>query len=531
MSIEVWKKILTHFSIRKPVSFSYNSEIINGKKKSWFKEIFQGKKKKLIMDNKMTTNPFVLRNNSKKNTNLDNFFINYKKPYSPISPSSIWVLKKRFKFSYFLKLKIISGTSFTRYSKNIKKYQIFSDIEKLIDQTLLLHYKFKFKRNKHTEYNSEKEIYPKKLVNTKYLLGFYYNKIFLSILNFEKNKIKFWSPDTLPEFSSEIQCKAMSCFLLSKFWNNFSRFPSHTIYFIQKYQFSKYFLKKRLITEGTTFFDFFLTLQTKKALNIEEILNKIPPKKNKILFYHFSKLLTQRKYHKEFILQIFDNINSEQKIVKNLIVIIKCIIKIQKKIKSNPISSIFYNLVAIFKENLYLLLSLDYFFQNEIKFIPIVCLASYRNNYISGGKKEKETKQCLIKFFFCAIEKNGYPEYLKFFLSKILSKIFKKPEFFIKGVLFEIILEIMKKISFNFSQKKGKRYKKNLGKHRSIVLKKRNVLRLLLVYNKKKFESNNKEKKSICLKNRVKLKKEKNFKCKFSNNTNSFFFLDSNKEI
>ena len=127
-------------------------------------------------------------------------------------------------------------------------------------------------------------------------------------------------------------------------------------------------------------------------------------------------------------------------------------------------------------------------------------------------------------------KKNGYPEYLKFFLSKILSKIFKKPEFFVKGLLFEIILEILKKISINFSKKKGKKYSKNLCKHRLMVLKKCNLLRLFLVYSRKKVKSSNKEKRSIYWKNRTKLKKEKNLKY-ISNNTNSFSFLDFSKEI
>lgn len=529
MNLGTWKKISTHFSFEKSVSFLYDTKIIMDKKTSCLRKNFK-KKKSLIFENNILEYPFVLNNSSKKNTFLNNFSLNYKKRWSFISPSFILVLKKKFKFSYFLKLKIISGTSVSRYSRNFKKYHIFSDIEKLIDATILLYYRFKFKKNQNTKCNYERRIYPKKLTIFKYLFCFYYKKIFLSIINFEKKKIKFWFLSTSSELSPEIVCKVTISFFSQKFWDNFLRFPSQIIYFAQKHQFSKYFLKKHIILAGTTLFDFLLTLQTKKALDLEEVLNKIPAKKNKILFYQFSKLLTQRKYHKEFILQIFDSISSEQKIVKNLIVIIKCLVKIQKKIKTNPISSIFYNLVANFKENLYFLLSLDYFIQNEIRFSPLACWVNYRNSYVSSGKKEKEIKKCLVNFFFCAIKKNGYPEYLKFFLSKILSKIFKKPEFFVKGLLFEIILEILKKISINFSKKKGKKYSKNLCKHRLMVLKKCNLLRLFLVYSRKKVKSSNKEKRSIYWKNRTKLKKEKNLKY-ISNNTNSFSFLDFSKEI
>merc|ERR1712216_8916 len=96
----------------------------------------------------------------------------------------------------------------------------------------------------------------------KYLFCFYYKKIFLSIINFEKKKIKFWFLSTSSELSPEIVCKVTISFFSQKFWDNFLRFPSQIIYFAQKHQFSKYFLKKHIILAGTTLFDFLLTLQT-----------------------------------------------------------------------------------------------------------------------------------------------------------------------------------------------------------------------------------------------------------------------------
>ena len=137
----------------------------------------------------------------------------------------------------------------------------------------------------------------------------------------------------------------------------------------------------------------------------------------------------------------------------------------------------------------------------------------------------------MTDFFFRSIKKNGYPGHLKFFLCKVLSKIFKKPKFFVKGIILEIILAILKKTLINFSSKKEKKYIKNLRKHRAIVLKKCNILRLFFVYRIKQAHSNKKEKKLAHLRTLENLKKEKDIKIRSSFNTNSFSFLDFNKKI
>ena len=519
MNKKFWTKISYHFSVKKTIFPHHDSKIVRGKGGEF--KIYNRNIYKLYFS--------IVK--PKKKLILDNFCTNFKKPFFSISFSFFQILEKKFKFSYSIKFKIFSGAFFSRHFKNLKKYYIYSGIENLMEGKFLHNYKVKLNRNKMKQYELKKKCSVNIFIPHSYLIYFYFKKAFLKNLTLEKKRIKFWFPNISFKFLDEISCSVTFSFSPLKFWDNFLRFPSHAIYFKQSHRFSKRVFEKHFSIEGTVFFDFLLLLQTKKILVLEEILNKIPTKKNKLLFFQFSKLLTQQKYHKEFILQIFDNISNEKKILKNLLVVIKCFLKIQKKIKTNPISSVFYNLVMIFKENLYFLLSLDYFFQNEMKFLPVGCLNNNRNIHFSNIKKEKELKKCLTDFFFRSIKKNGYPGHQKFFLCKVLSKIFKKPKFFVKGIILEIILAILKKTLINFSSKKEKKYIKNLRKHRSITLKKCNLSRLFFVYKIKQSDSNKKEKNSVYLRTRGNLKKEKDIKNRFSFNTNSFSFLDFNKKI
>ena len=519
MNLKIWTKISNHFSVKRTNILNHDPKIIVG----------GGREFKIY--NRNINKLYLTIVKSKKNLILDNFCTNFKKPFFLISFSFFLILKKKSKFSHFIKFKIIFGTFLSRYSKNFKKYYIFSETENLMERKIYHNYRLKLNRKKMEQYGVKKKCSVNIFPTHSYLNNFYFKKVFFKNLTIEKKRLKFWFPDISFKFLSEILCSVAFSFSSLKYWDNFLRFPSQTIFFKQVHRFSKYFFEKHFSIEGTIFFDYLLLLQTKKILDLEEILNKIPAKKNKVLFFQFSKLLTQEKYHKEFILQIFDNISNEKKILKNLLVVIKCFLKIQKKIKTNPISSVFYNLVMIFKENLYFLLSLDYFFQNEMKFLPLGCLSNYRNIYFSSIKKEKELKKCLTNFFFRSIKKNRYSGYLKFFLCKVISKIFKKPKIFVKGIILEIILELLKKILMNVSGITEKKYIKNLRKHRAIVLKKCNILRLFFVYRIKQVDSNNKEKKLVYLNTRGNLKKEKDIKNRFSFNTNSFSFLDFNKKI
>ena len=519
MNLKIWTKFFNHFSVKKTILLYHDPKIIIEREK------------KIKIYNRNINKLYFSIVKSRKNLILDNFCTNFKKPFFLISFSFFLILKKKFKFSHFIKFKINFGAFFSRNPKNLKKFCIFPETENLMEGKILHNYNLKLIRNKIKQFRLKKKCSVNIFITHSYLIYFYFKKVFLKNLTIEKKRIKYWFPDISFKFLSEILCSVAFFSSSLKYWDNFLRFPSQAIYLNQSHQFSKNFFEKHFSIEGTIFFDYLLFLQTKKILDLEEILNKIPPKKNKVLFFQFSKLLTQQKYHKEFILQIFDNISNEKKILKNLLVVIKCFLKIQKKIKTNPISSVFYNLVMIFKENLYFLLSLDYFFQNEMKFLPLGCLSNYRNIYFSSIKKEKELKKCLTNFFFRSIKKNRYSGYLKFFLCKIISKIFKKPKIFVKGIILEIILELLKKILMNVSGITEKKYIKNLRKHRAIVLKKCNILRLFFVYRIKQAHSNKKEKKLAHLRTLENLKKEKDIKIRSSFNTNSFSFLDFNKKI
>ena len=162
------------------------------------------------------------------------------------------------------------------------------------------------------------------------------------------------------------------------------------IFFYQLYSFSKHLLFKIISTEGTTFLNFTIALQFKKLFSIKEILNTIPLKRTKNLFKKFSDFLVQKKYQQEFIVHSLSKLSSEKIISGNLLIIFKCLLKIQEKAKVTGMNLVIYNLVTIFKENMDLLLRFDNFFQTETQFLPIIVLPLIKMFIFQSARKKKK---------------------------------------------------------------------------------------------------------------------------------------------
>ena len=77
---------------------------------------------------------------------------------------------------------------------------------------------------------------------------------------------------------------------------------------------------------------------------------------------------------------------------------------------------------------------------------------------------------------------------------KIMAKIMKKSKYIVRNLPLEFLLTISREIFCPFFNKKERRNFHILNKHRSIILKKSNILRWLFIYQKKKREIDSKDK-------------------------------------
>jgi hypothetical protein len=202
------------------------------------------------------------------------------------------------------------------------------------------------------------------------------------------------------------------------------------------------------------------------------------------LFQKFSELLIQKKYQQEFIIYSLGKIVSEKKTVGNLLLIFKCLLTIQQKIQVNCTSMVLFNMVTLFKENLDILLKFDDFFHTELQFLPLNCNSIDREIYFSFLKKEKEYKESFNSFFYGAFKRLNYHVYLSFFLNKILSKILKRPQYFVKIFLIEVVFKTIKKIDIHLLRSKKNKLR-IIKRHRFFILKKCNIRRFFFLTKKK----------------------------------------------
>ena len=421
--------------------------------------------------------------NFKKNNKI-NFFItdyfqkDFKKVFVP------YFLNEHSCFFYSLKCMFLIKTSsiYKNFSRKYFNYN-YENYTFFISEILIL-WNINTKISLIWLRNQEKL-----LVNFNKKLLFFHFKISSTFdLILEKKKLKYWSLDKKKNILPEISCQANLSLINYKFLCTSIRIFPVLIYFFQKIVFLRKVFLRPFSAEGTTFLISMKNLEHTKIFDIKEFFNKNPPNGFKTLLKTFFSILINKRYHQEIINVAFNKITDEKIISDNLSIIFKCLLKIQEKIKTAYISSVFFNLLKIYRENYDLILKNEDFFRFELQLPPINCNSIEKDLFNSVLNKEKAGKIAINIFFLNLTRNSNNPLYLKVFLSKILFRITKQPKHLVKNYLLEIILTIIRKNKIFFI--KNRKNTQILKKHFSVILQKCKKTRLLFILQKKNLSKN-----------------------------------------
>jgi len=457
--------------------------LIKQKKKIYSDNIFLTSKKK-YRNIKNTT--VFLEKIENKNSFLYRFNVNLKKVNFLVSSPTRFIFYKSMKTLISITSPLVHTLKQKKYHKKIREFFFFNESEILLNFNYTLESIVLTKIKKFQCIEVQLQYSSKNFNFYKNLFVLFIKKINKPEVLIEKKKLKYQNPVILYKILSEIRCEAAWFSSSLIFFVNSMRVSPETTLFVQIVDYLKNIFLRPFSNEGTTFLSFSLLLQFEKLFNLKEIFNRIPTNKTRMVFRQFSKFLIQKNNHQEFILHALTKISGEKIIMGNILIILKCILKIQEKIQVTCTSLIIYNLVIIFRENFDLILKADDFFHSEVYLLPISCIIIDKDIHFSILKKEKEIKDSFNFFFSCSIVSIGFPYYLKFFLIKILSRLLKKPKYAMKNYLVEMMLKIIKKIPIISVQNKNKKIYQVLKLHCSVILKSCNISRLSFIYQKKK---------------------------------------------
>jgi len=530
MNIEIWNTISLHFSENNSKCFSNNPIF------------FTTHCKNIVLLNNIF---FPLKKQNKKSKNLNNTIYFLEKIKNTTSfPSHVGTHFRKINFLFslltfsifysslkqltFVTTSLVFKVIFIKHHKKNTAFKSFKESE------ILLNFKFDPKlcniniinKLRYIAINTQKlnlflEFYEN-------LFTFFFKKINNLEILFEKKKLSYKTSTVLQEILSEITCKGNYFSSSINFFANLLRLSKKIVTVAQMIDYSKSIFLRPFSTEGTNFLKISLLLKFQKIFNIKEIFNKIPTKKTEILFRQFSKFLIQKNNHQEFVLHALSKISSEKIIMGNILIIFKCILKIQERITVIYTSLFIYNLTLLFRENFDLILKTDDFFHFETYLLPIRCIQVDKESHLSILKKEKDGKGSFSFFFSNSIRNVGYPLYLKFFLFKILSRILKKPKYTLKNHLVEILFKIIKKISTGFFHNTIKKTIQFLKKHCSMILRTCNISRLLYIYQNQKLNLKSNEKKGHIIQIKKRSDKRKISGQNISSNASVFSLLDFN---
>ena len=482
MKSQLWYNIEFLFFPKKKTSIFDISR--DQSKKKQFKDYFSGKfLLKNLFENKNDKNSFLFSETFSTNKiNNDYFIRSPKNSHIGYFFSKLFFLTKSLKRTKIVKscmlLKIINKKYFRINIENFflseSEIIINSNLYFNISNPIILNQKFC-------------------ILNRKtYMIGLLYENLFCFYLKekntfdlfIEKKKLRFMVSIMSLKILSDIKSQTSNTSSPYNFLIISLRLISKENYCIHISNFLLVFFFKIISSEGTNFLNFGLSLQFEKINNLKKIFNKITDFKIKSLFQKFSELLIQKKYQQEFIMYSLGKIVSEKKTIGNLLLIFKCLLTIQQKIQVNCTSMVLFNMVTLFKENLDIFLKFDDFFHTEIQFLPLNCISIDKEIYFSFLKKEKEYKDSFNTFFYGAFKRLNYHLYLNFFLNKIISKILKKSQYFVKIFLIEGVFKMIKKIDIHLFRNKKKNVR-IIKRHRFFILKKCEIRRFFFLTKKK----------------------------------------------
>ena len=482
MKSQLWYNIKFLFFPKKKTSIF---DVSRGEsKKKYFKDSFSGKfPSKNLFENKNDKNSFLFSETFSTNKiNNDYFIRTSKNSHIGYSFPKLFFLTKSLKTTKIVKscmlLKII----------NKKYFRINIENFFLSESEIIINWNLNFNISNPKKFNQKFCI----LNGKAYMIGLLYENLFCFYLK-EKNTIDLFIEGKKLRFMVSIMSFKILSDIKSQASNTSSPYNFLIIslrlipkenYCVRISNFLLVFFFKIISSEGTNFLNTGLSLQFEKINNLKKIFNKITDFKIKSLFQKFSELLIQKKYQQEFIIYSLGKIVSEKKTIGNLLLIFKCLLTIQQKIQVNCTSMVLFNMVTLFKENLDILLKFDDFFHSELQFLPLNCISIDKEIYFSFLKKEKEYKESFNSFFYGAFKRLNYQVYLSFYLNKILSKILKKHQYFVKISLIEVVFKTIKKIDMHFFPNKKKNVR-IIKRHSFFILKECDIRRFFFLTKKK----------------------------------------------
>jgi len=488
MNIKIWNQISFYFSETNLPFFLNGLNLLPNqvKKKIYSDNIFLTSKKKKYRNIKNTT--LFLEKIENKTSFLYRFNVNLKKVNFLVSSPTRFIFYKTTKSLIFITSPLVHTLKHKKYHKKIREFFLFNESEILLNFNYTLESIVLTTSKKFQCIEVQLQYSNKNFNFYKNLFFFFIKKINKPEILIEKKKLKYQNLVILYKILPEITCEAAWFSSSPIFFVNSMRLSPETTIFVQIVDYLKNIFLRPFSNEGTAFLSFSLLLQFEKLFNLKEIFNKIPTNRTRMMFRQFSKFLIQKNNHQDFILHALTKISGEKIIMGNILIILKCILKIQEKIQVTCTSLIIYNLVIIFRENFDLILKADDFFHSEVYFLPISCNIIDKDIHFSILKKEKEIKDSFNFFFSSSIVSIGFPYYLKFFLIKILCRLLKKPKYAMKNYLVEMVLKIIKKIPIISVQNKNEKIYQVLKLHCSVILKSCNISRLFFIYQKEKKE-------------------------------------------